>query len=137
MTTMANRPRGRPRRAEGVATNRGWHTDDARYALVQAAAAREGRSVSDWLCDAADARLARPDWGRIARRLLADDDVRARLAAMPAVALISMTESEGTTELARIESQTAGDLTPTMWRRIVERIERALETVTPPSPRPR
>jgi hypothetical protein len=122
--TATKRPRGKPRRADGVSRGRAWHADDALYGAAEALAAREGLSMSALVYEAVQARLARPSWKRIAMRLLADASVRARLESVPAVEFVGIDESRETTMLARIEAMVASDLTPSMWRSVVERIER-------------
>jgi hypothetical protein len=116
---MPPRGRGRPRApADERKRSRHWATDDARFRRAQAAAAREGISLSAFVSGAVDDRLARPDYAAIVRVALDDAATRERLAALPAPA-----PSGSDSLLAWLEWRASQAGSKEAWLSILARIE--------------
>ena len=129
MTTTQTRPRGRPRLPDDERRrDLTVRMHPAKRAAYEAAATREGLTLTTWLESAADARLARPDYARIVRAALDDSVARARLATI----VVPVMPDDVETMLVRVErmaEQTGRS--SSAWRGIVEMIENATREETP------
>ena len=125
MTTTQTRPRGRPRLPDDERRrDLTVRMHPAKRAAYEAAATREGLTLTAWLESAADARLARPDYERIARRLIEDIPVRVRLATIVVPVMPDDVETM-LVSVERMAEQTGRS--SSAWRGIVEMIERAMK----------